>query len=149
MCAGVELSGSGKGSRMYFPVPNAALPVLKRDGGEIMLTWGARGREYAAGNSRVKWPEGGWARLESIQTGRWDVFDPLPVKIPATGFMEKDAGGKSYWFKLEPGQFIQGLIAHAGGERRVYVVTVSPPPGHAHIHDRWPRIVGAAGQDTA
>lgn len=148
MCAGIETDQQGKAARVYFPVPHAALPVLQRDGGEIMLMWGARGKEYAAGNPRIKWPEGGWARLESIQSGRWDAFDPQPVKIPAQGFMEKDADGKSHWFKLEPGQFIQGLIAHAGEERRVYVVTVSPPPEHAHIHDRWPRIVSTSGQAT-
>ncbi len=141
MCAGVEFKGTGKSRRIYFPAPNAALPVLRRDGSEIMLVWGARGREFAAGSPRIRWPEGGWARLESIQSGRWDVFKPQPVKIPVRGFMEKDNKSKSHWFTLESGQFIQGLVARAGEERRVYVVTVNPPPEHAHIHDRWPRIV--------
>ncbi|HSN39264.1 MAG TPA: hypothetical protein VLT92_03640 [Burkholderiales bacterium] len=144
MCAGIELNGNDKGARIYFPQPQAVLPVLKRGGGELMLTWGARGKEYAGGDRRIKWPEGGWARLESIKAGRWAAFDPQPVRIPVRGFMEKDNEGKSHWFALGPGQFIQGLIARAGGERRVYVVTVNPPPEHAHIHDRWPRIVSDA-----
>jgi putative SOS response-associated peptidase YedK len=145
MCAGVELKGQDKTFRIYFPVPEAQLPVLRRDGSELMLTWGARGGEHAAGHPQIRWPQGGWARLESIRSGRWDRFAPQSVKIPARGFMEKDADGKSHWFKLDAGQFLQGLIAHVGEERRVYIVTVKPPPERAHIHDRWPRIV--SGKD--
>ncbi|HXF67896.1 MAG TPA: hypothetical protein VNK67_14515 [Burkholderiales bacterium] len=144
MCAGIELLREGRIVRVYFPAPRAALPVLTREGSELLLPWGARGREYDA-LGLVKWPAGGWARLESVRAGRWDAFDPRPVKIPARGFMEKDAAGASHWFALGPGQYIQGLLARAGEERRVYVVTVGPPQGLAHIHDRWPRIVGAAG----
>jgi hypothetical protein len=139
MCAGVELRCAGGVRRVYFPAPGAALPVLHRDGSETTLTWGARGDEYAGGR---RWPRGGWARLDSVRAGKWDAYRPLPVKIPARGYMEKDADGRSHWFALEPGRYLQGLVAHLGGERRVYVVTVEPPPERAHVHDRWPRIVG-------
>jgi hypothetical protein len=142
MCAGIEIERDGKVLRVYFPAPRARLPVLVRGGGELLLPWGARGREYGDAG-RIRWPEGGWARLESIRAGRWDRFDPRPARIPARGFMEKDAAGRSHWFALEPGQYLQGLVARAGEERRVYLVTVGPPPGFAPIHDRWPRIVGA------
>lgn len=144
MCAGIELDEHGRGIRIYFPNPKAALPVLKRDGTTDLLTWGARGVEYAGAEARVKWPRGGWARLESVKNGRWAQFEPQPVKIPAQRFMEKDADGQSHWFDLAAGEFIQGLVAHAAGERRVYVVTIATPPEHAHIHDRWPRVVKAA-----
>lgn len=142
MCAGVEISGQDKPARVYFPVATATLPVLKRDGSVVLLRWGAREEDGDAAVGR--WPNGGWARLESIKAGRWDAYEPLPVKIPAKGYMEKDGDGHSHWFELAEGEYIQGLVAHLGGEQRVYVVTIATPPEHAHIHDRWPRIVRAA-----
>lgn len=55
--------------------------------------------------------------------------------------MEKDAEGQRYWFDLEEGQFIQGLLATVDGESRVYVVTQEAEPQTAMIHPRWPRIL--------
>ena len=56
-------------------------------------------------------PLGGWARLDSIHAGVWNRWFPKPVKIPVLSFMEKDHEGKSHWFDLVKGQWIQGLIA--------------------------------------
>lgn len=147
MCAGVEIEGQEKAARIYFPVPTATLPVLMRDGSVARMRWGARKEEPAPETGGARWPKGGWARLESIKSGRWNAYDPQPVKIPAKGYMEKDGEGRSHWFRLEPGEYIQGLVARVGEERRVYVVTVSAPPKFAHIHDRWPRIVGREAAD--
>ncbi|MBF0256428.1 MAG: hypothetical protein HQL47_08215 [Gammaproteobacteria bacterium] len=58
--------------------------------------------------------------------------------------MEKDKGGERHWFKVPRDHFIQGALVWQGREQRVYVVTVDPPPEHAHIHDRWPRLVSEA-----
>ena len=148
MCAGVEIEGQEKAARVYFPVPTATLPVMMKDGSVANLRWGARNEELAAGDGWPRWPKGGWARLESVKAGRWKALDPLPVKIPAKGYMEKDGEGRSHWFALEPGQYIQGLVARIGDERRVYVVTVASPPEFAHIHDRWPRVVGTSRDDS-
>lgn len=147
MCAGVEIEGQEKAARIYFPVPTATLPVLMKDGSISSLRWGARREDDAPKDGHLRWPAGGWARLESVRTGRWKRFHPVPVKIPARGYMEKDAEGKSHWFKLETGEYIQGLVATIGDERRVYVVTVTPPADFAHIHDRWPRIVSRETAD--
>lgn len=150
MCSGVEIEVEGKRTKIYFPNPKAALPVLRQGGGpRIMFPWGARGIEYAIDpvkqeKTNWKWPQGGWARLESIKAGKWDTYSPQPARIPALSFMEKDADDAKYWFDLEPGQFIQGLIAELIGERRIYVVTIPTPPEFAQIHDRWPRIVSAS-----
>jgi putative SOS response-associated peptidase YedK len=141
MCAGVEIEGQEKAARIYFPVPTATLPVLMRDGSIVRMRWGARNEEQAADDGGRRWPRGGWARLESVKSGRWKVFDPQPVKIPARSYMEKDGEGQSHWFPLQPDEYIQGLVARIGEERRVYVVTVNAPPEFAHIHDRWPRVV--------
>jgi putative SOS response-associated peptidase YedK len=36
---------------------------------------------------------------------------------------------------------ILGLIAERNQQQRVYVVTESPPPEYAWIHDRFPRLL--------
>ncbi len=54
--------------------------------------------------------------------------------------MEKDIEGKSHWFTLTSGQWVQGLLAQQGSEQRVYVVTILPEMPEA-VHPRWPRIV--------
>lgn len=139
MCGGVEISGTytrtGEQLRIYFPNPRAALPVLAGDTQEALwVPWGRR-REQAG-----KGPAGGWARLLSVEEGRWDKYGPTRVRIPAARFMEKDEEKVSRWFDLEGDQVIEGLVIGAGEEQRVYVITTSPPTEHEWVHDRWPLI---------
>ncbi len=136
MCGGVKYKHEDQAVTSYFPNPKAALPVLRRDGGHELLPWGRR--EEQAGTL----PPGGWARLDSIREGRWDRYDPMPVRLAIEEFMEKDHAGHSHWYPLEPGQWLQGLVAMYGEEQRVYVVTLVPTEAAQRaIHDRWPRIV--------
>lgn len=134
MCGGVEYRIQGEDIRVYFPNPRAALPVRRRDGKVERLPWGRRRQQ--AGDL----PLGGWARLDSIHAGRWDRWFPVPVKLPVRRFMEKDIEGRTHWYDLTPGKWIQGLVARDGRERRVYVVTVAPEMAEA-VHERWPRIL--------
>jgi putative SOS response-associated peptidase YedK len=99
------------------------------------MSWGKRKEQE--GNL----PQGGWARLDSIQSGKWSAYRPIPVKLPVHGFMEKDINKQSHWFDLEEGTWLQGLVATYKNEHRVYVVTVVPEPEMALIHNRWPRII--------
>lgn len=136
MCGGVKYKHEGQTVTAYFPNPKAALPVLRRDGGHVLLPWGRR--EEQGGTL----PPGGWARLDSIKQGRWDRYDPRPVRLAVEEFMEKDHAGRSYWYPLEAGQWLQGLVATRGEEQRVYVVTPVPTgPARRALHERWPRIV--------
>ena len=125
---------NGEYSRVYFPNPKAKLPVLSKDSQISLILWGRRKEQ------KGKLPMGGWARMDSINTGRWDRWIPKPVKIPVLSFMEKDHEGKSHWFDLVKGQWIQGLIAVEKQEQRLYVVTIEPELEDC-IHDRWPRIM--------
>ena len=107
-----------------------------RDGNISLYPWGRRKEQE--GNL----PLGDWARLDSINAGKWAYVNPTPVKIIVDGFMEKDHNKDSHWFNLEEGQFIQGLVAYYNDEERIYVVTVEPDPlTKQMIHDRWPRII--------
>lgn len=135
MCGGAYFQCGDEFMRMYFPNPKAMLPVLKKDGSIELLPWGRRQKQ--SGNLPVT----GWAKIESIYGGVWERYFPQPVKIPVLSFMEKDFEGNSHWYDLQKGQYIQGLVAKNGNERRVYVVTLEPEPEDAQVHSRWPRVV--------
>ncbi len=134
MCGGGVYMSEEQECRCYFPNPHARLPVMTRRGDTAMVVWGRRRDESG------QLPLGGWARLESIRTGVWSRWQPRPVRLQLQGFMEKDIEGKSHWFELTPGQWVQGLVARQGNEQRVYVVTINPEMPEA-VHPRWPRIV--------
>ena len=121
MCAGVECKDGNRIVRVYFPNPRAALPVRLKSGATSWLAWGRREGETPA------FPHGGWARLESIQAGKWKKYKPRPVVIAAQRFMEKDRQGISHRFEIPAVQMIQGLIARIGTETRLYVVTTQAP----------------------
>ena len=134
MCGGVLYSHKGQEGRIFFPNPKATLPVKTREGNIQLLPWGRRQHQIG------KLPLGGWARLESIYAGRWDRWFPKPVKLQVMSFMEKDIEGRSHWYEMTKGQWIQGLIARIHYEQRLYVVTIEPEMEDA-VHDRWPRIL--------
>jgi hypothetical protein len=136
MCGGVLYEHDGREERIGFPRPGARLPVTRRHGEPVLLLWGRRRDE--AGTL----PFGGWARLESIRAGRWDHWQPQPVRLAIRAFMERDIEGESHWFTLNSGQWVQGLVARNGAEQRVYVVTITPQMPEA-VHERWPRIITA------
>jgi len=135
MCGGVYFEHSGSVLRHYFPNPKAVLPVQKKDGSIILLPWGRRQQQMGS------LPMGGWARLESIYTGKWDKYFPRAVKLPVLSFMEKDFAGQSHWYDLNKGQYIQGLLAKYNHEQCIYIVTIEPELEDAQIHNRWPRVV--------
>lgn len=139
MCGGVEISGrytrTGEQLKIYFPNPRAALPVLTGDGQEIVwVPWGRRRQQPGKG------PQGGWARLSSVEEGRWEKYEPTRVHIPAAKFMEKDEEKVSHWFDLEDEQVIDGLVIGEKDQQRVYVITTTPPAGLEWVHDRWPLL---------
>ncbi len=137
MCGGVYFHFQNDDFRIYFPNPKAVLPVRMRDHSLQLLGWGRRKGQAGA------LPFGGWARLDSIHAGRWDRYFPRPVKLPVAAFMERDIEGNSHWYDITKGQWIQGLVARAGSEQRIYVVTVEPTMSDA-VHERWPRILSGS-----
>lgn len=139
MCGGVEISGrytrTGEQLKIYFPNPRAALPVLAGESQEVLwVPWGRRREQPGKG------PQGGWARLSSVEEGRWEKYGPARVRIPATRFMEKDEAKVSHWFDLEDGQSIEALVIGEDEQQRVYVITTEAPEEQAWVHDRWPLI---------
>lgn len=134
MAAGVIYHHHDKSNTVYFAQPNAMLPVRLQNGQQQLIPWGRRLNEPG------ELPLGGWANLQSIYHGKWDIYIPKPIRLPIIKFMEKDLEDHVHWYDVTPGQWIQGLLAKEGNECRVYIVTIIPELHSAH-HERWPRIV--------
>ena len=137
MCSGVKYSeSSGKDWKVYFPNPKAALPVAKNDGSVEWVKWGRRREEQAP------FVQGGWARSDSIELGKWERYSPLFVQLAVHSFMEKDAEKVSHWIDVPQGQAIEALIVEFNEEKRIYVVTEDTPDEYSWVHDRWPKLGG-------
>lgn len=85
MCGGIEYQGT----KVFFPNLEARLPVLSKTGNVTWVPWGYRG-----GDRMPKFPNGGWARLESIKSGKWITWHPRPGLIACNRFIDKDAEGR-------------------------------------------------------
>lgn len=135
MCGGVEARDGERSFKVYFPSPKAAFPVMLQGGeGLGWVKWGRRREEPGQG------PQGGWARLETVERGGWNKYRPQRAFGLIDRYMEKDAERKSHWFDMPPGYALDCLVIGDGEDRRVYVVTSSPPDEFAWIHDRWPMV---------
>lgn len=134
MCQAIFYPEAHQTLKIDFNQQQAKLPVLLKAGGVMWLPWGRRQLQKGG------LPLGGWARLESIEEGKWDEFFPKPVKIPVHGFSEVDFEGRSHYFKLVKQQSIQGLLARLDQELRVYIVTITPERCDA-VFARWPKVI--------
>lgn len=137
MCRAVRFRFDERDWQVRFSQHNARLPLFNPRSKEIALfTWGRRPREISG------LPNGGWARRVTIQSGRWDKFNPKPVRILLNAFMEMDVAGKEQWFEVTKGNFVQGLLATFEMEKRVYVVSLDTSLEETHF-ERWPRIIAS------
>lgn len=130
----IIFSYQGSMRTVYFARPQAKLPVQLANGEIRLVTWGRRQHEPG------EMPIGGWARLQAIHDGKWGIYLPKPVRVPAVKFMKTDFEGHVHWYEVTKGHFIQGLLAREEQEFRVYLVTIVPELLDI-CHDRWPRIV--------
>lgn len=129
--------GSGAGSspfiRVFFPNPKAAL--LLDPASDLWLPWGRR-REQPG-----DWPEGGWAREESLEKGFWRRWHPEPVVVRPVRWMEKDRHRVSRWFDLEEDHGICCLVLTKAPGTPIYVITRQAEGNYlADVHDRIPVV---------
>jgi len=134
MCISVCYKYNNKKATQHFRDPEAILPVLLKNKEVMQVAWGRR--QHQVGNL----PMGGWAHLIDIKEGRWDKYFAKAVKLPIESFMERDIEGKTHWFDVTAGQYIQGLLAHYDKEQRVYIVVIQAKSELA-IYERWPRLI--------
>jgi len=76
--------------QVFFWQKRPYLPV-EENGLIHLYDWGNRERA-------LKLPKTGWAKIESLQEGRWDWLSPTKVKIPSLMGCEKRK-----WFKTPMG----------------------------------------------
>jgi len=121
--------------RYNDPIPQLPIQRIDVDGirGEAwdLALWGNRD------NPISRLPRTGWAREESVLTGKWRGYQPEQVIIPAQRGCEKGV-----WFPVAAG--MQGLLVT--DEHRtphVYMLTRAATPEYAALtkHDRMPIFV--------
>lgn len=84
MCGGVEARDAEKSYKVYFPSPKTAIPVLGAGGEELgWVRWGRRKGEPGAS------PQGGWAKLETVERGGWEKYKPKRVMGLVQRYMGK------------------------------------------------------------
>jgi len=109
----------------FFWDKRPILPVEKEN--KIHLVdWGNR-------NKKAPFPQTGWARKETIKTGRWKWLNPREVKIPVEKGYEKKV-----WFDFKNGT--DGLLVEKDGDKRVYIITENSDKKYLKEtgHDRMP-----------
>jgi len=131
-----KFEATGEVRSLYWQKTEPVLPVLESeqedDGAKAeprLLLWGNRDKSKPL-------PQTGWARLESIEEGKWGYLKPRPVLIAVVYGVEK---GK--WFGINKG--IAGLVVEKAGEERVYMLTEAADDeflGVTH-HDRMPALI--------
>ncbi|WP_339461304.1 hypothetical protein [Pseudomonas sp. EA_105y_Pfl2_R69] len=115
--------------------------MMLEDSGQLdWITWGRRKEQQGYE------PQGGWAKLSTVQAGGWDKYRPRRGFGMVQRFMEKEGqpgekGRVSHWFDVPEDCALECLVIGEGEQQRVYVVTTEPPVEYAWIHDRWPLLV--------
>lgn len=135
MCGGLEFQRrSGETVKVLFPNPKAAMLVNQPM--NLWLPWGRRREEPG------DWPEGGWARYESLNKGYWRRWGSERVLIWPIRWMEKDRQRSSQWFELPPGHAMVCLRLTKAPGTPLYVVTSEADGDYlADIHDRIPKLM--------
>ena len=131
-----EFERTGQVKSVYWQRGEPVLPVQteaeQEDGspGITLVRWGNR-------DKAAPFPQTGWARIDSIEAGKWSHLKPKPVVIPVSYGVEK---GK--WFPIESG--IMGVLVERKGEERVYMLTDEATPEFlgATKHERMPVLQG-------
>src|SRR5437588_530980 len=116
-----EFERTGQVRSLYWQKAEPVLPVVEMGEEEeplpeteTVMLWGNRDKS-------APFPQTGWARVESLEAGKWSHMRPQPVLIPVTHGVEK-----GNWFEIEHG--IRGVMVRKGGDQRVYMLTDEASP---------------------
>jgi len=123
-----ELPVSGDEVRVYFAKKDPLLPIHYR-GNNRLVSWGNKL------NNKV--PRSGYCKLESLESGKWQWFNPEPVTILASVGLTNGV-----WFQIRQG--IKGvLIKDNQGVYHVYIL-MTPSTHYFKIMtgaDRMPVLI--------
>ncbi|ABE49419.1 hypothetical protein [Methylobacillus flagellatus] len=139
MPGGVKyINPKGEDLEIYFPDPQAYLPVQRKLGLIEWLKWGKRDEETAP--ELAEFLQGGWARKDLLDAGEWKQLDTEIVSLAVHAFMEKGEDNAPLWFEVPQGHAILALIIKEHNEERVYVIISDPPLEYSWLHDGWPLL---------
>lgn len=119
--------------RVLFPNPKAAL--LVDPDRNLWLPWGRRKEQPG------DWPEGGWAREESLAKPFWTRWAPELLLIHPVRWLEKDADRRTHAFEVALAEGILCLRLTGAPGQPLYVVTEPSRGDYREIHDRMPKVV--------
>jgi hypothetical protein len=74
-------------------------------------------------------PEESCARLSNIRANKWASYEPRPVRILASRFIQLDPMIGPVYFPLKRGDFIKDLFASISDNYRVYIYRDRAPCG--------------------
>ena len=116
----------GDSIQTFFWQSKPFLPAEDESGNIHLYHWGNR-------DNLLKMPKTGWARLESIQDGRWDYLAPKAVWVPSLMGYEKRK-----WFKTPAG--LKGVRVRHHNITRIYMLTTKADQQFKEYtgHDRTP-----------
>jgi hypothetical protein len=107
------------------------LPVWKSSE-FLLMSWGNRD------NKQSRLPRTGWAKLESVEAGKWANLKPELIEIPALFGLEK-----GIWFHIQEG--MKGILVH-DEQRSPHVYMLTQPASHYYQvmtrHERMPVFLG-------
>jgi len=121
----LEKQRIGDSVQVFFWQNRPFLPV-EEDDGVHLYEWGNR-------EQGLKMPKTGWAKIESVQDGRWNWLSPKVVRVVADKGYEKKK-----WFKTYDG--LKGLKVKLNGVYRIYMLTQKADNKFIEFtgHDRMP-----------
>ena len=113
----------------FFWARRPILPAILAGRATHLYDWGNR-------EKNVDLPQTGWAKIESIESGRWKYLHPQEVIIPAVMGYEKKV-----WFEITAG--LAGILIQKDDLKRVYMITETASPAYQAKtgHNRMPKFV--------
>lgn len=110
----------------YFWDKIPVLPVMTENETHL-VEWGNR-------DADIPLPKTGWAKVESVENGKWRYYNPQFITIPAIRGFEKGV-----WFDIT-GKGIRGLLIEKGDVQRAYMLTQKADSAYLKLthHARQP-----------
>lgn len=121
--------------RVSFNNPQACLPVIRKDGGIELVSWGRR--ETDSLPLELNFPVTGWAKIEDLWNKRsfWYRYRFKEARVPAYRFMLRGDTDQPYWFTLAPEEYLRAIVVIIHGQWRVYLITTEAP---RDLFERFP-----------
>ena len=136
MCFAIKYTGKNHEKKTVYSGKDAVVPVINSQGDKQLVRWGRDKKEDGKAYSHH------CARLESIESGKWEHLHTKAVNISIEEFADWGADGKVHWHVIPEGHAVRGALIQDGDTLRAYVVTepVLPEMAKYSKGGRWPRV---------